>query len=240
MNKKDLNPHVSVDCVVFGFDGNSLQVLLIERQQPDGTCIPALPGDLIVDDEDLDQAAIRVLKELTGLQDIFLQQFKAYGDPDRTHRPEDLDWMEVIRENPKARVLTIAYYSLIPLINLRATASSFARDTSWVDINQVPDLAFDHNLIVDEALKSLRKKLQFEPIAKELLPAKFTLRDLQKVYEIILGVTLDKRNFRKRIVNSNIVKLTNSKESGVRHKPAMYYSFNTEEIDAGNSNWFQL
>ena len=175
MNKFILNPNVSVDCVIFGFDGQELNVLLIDRK--DHGVLgqdPAIPGDLIRENENLYTAAKRVLNELTGLQHIFLEQFGAFGDPDRIGKEQDIDWLKSVRAEPDARVITVAYYSLIRSDSYEIAASSFAKRAYWQSIKTLPELAFDHNKIVNRALDNLKFKIKFQPIGFELLPEKFT------------------------------------------------------------------
>jgi hypothetical protein len=232
-----LNPHVSVDCVIFGFDFEELKILLIEREQPND--IPkdsnyrsiSLPGNLILDNEDLDISAKRVLRELTGLDKIFLEQFYTFGDPNRVKSKYDEEWLKSMRDEPTARVITIAYYSLVKLKKLDLHASSFARNASWFPISKIPALAFDHNQIVYKALIALKQKLHTEPIGFELLPEKFSLGQLQKLYEIILGNPLDKRNFRRKILSKKVLKPLLEKQSGVPHKQAQLYSFDKEKYE---------
>jgi 8-oxo-dGTP diphosphatase len=225
-----LNPHISVDCVIFGFDGKHLKVLLIERarvheEKPD---VPSgllkLPGNLITDVEDLDHSASRVLKELTGLDHIFLKQFAVFGSPDRLNNANDLLWLRATSNLPVDRVVTVAYYSLVK-INESNPTESLLDKTSWLKISEVPQLIFDHHLIINNALEALRKELRTEPIGFELLPKKFSLRQLQNLYEVILGNKLDNRNFRKKIGKLEYLIPQPEKERGVNHKPAQLYKF---------------
>ncbi len=225
-----LNPRVSCDCVVFGFDDNTLKVLLIEREN-NGTSIskPALPGDLIFEDESLDEAAQRVLKELTGLGEIFLEQLGAFGDPNRLKKEEDQAWLKKVRQSPEERVITIAYFALVNISNYSPQPSSFAKSASWVSIDKVPELAFDHSQIFLAAVKQLQTKIKIKPIGFNLLPQKFTLFQLHKLYEAILGKELDKRNFRRKILKLHLVEPLNEKQTGVSHKPSRFFTFNTEK-----------
>lgn len=229
-----ITPNVSVDCVIFGFDFTELKVLLIEREEGDFANDPerpgmlALPGDHILSNEGFDQAGARVLKELTGLESIYLEQFKAYGHPDRMNKDVDKKWMNFIRAEPNARVVTIAYYSLVNLEQYEPQASSFARHAIWQPVIEIPILAFDHNEIVEDALKALRLKLKNEPVGFELLPEKFTLSQLQRLYEIIMGTEFEKRNFRRKILKKNILLPLDEKQVGVPHKAARLYQFDKE------------
>ena len=228
-----LNPHISVDCVIFGFDFWELKVLLIERGQwhrlQNGKkafkSFFALPGNLIRDDENLDSSAKRVLKELTGLENIFLQQFYAFGNPERVKQKDDLEWLEQMRAEPKARVITIGYYALVKLENYKPTPSSFAKKSEWVPLSKVKKLAFDHNEILNKALDTLKHKIHSEPIGFELLPKKFTLTQLQKLYEAVLGINFDKRNFRRKILQSDLLISLREKQEGVSHKRPQLFKF---------------
>lgn len=235
-----LNPNVSVDCVIFGFDFTELKVLIIERNDPTGKGVHMLPGNLVRDDEDLDLAATRVLKELTGLENIYLEQFRVFGDPNRVLKEKDQAWLRSIREHPDARVITVAYYSLIKLDKYKPAPSSFARTANWVPLREVPDLAFDHNEILKGAQMALRKQLRVEPIGFELLPRKFTLGQLQKLYEEILETNLDKRNFRRKMINKGILFPLKEKQEGVPHKPAQLFQFDRKKYDELKSKEFDF
>lgn len=189
----------------------------------------ALPGDLILEDEGLDAAANRVLYEISGLSGIFLRQFKAFGDPNRVSDIKDLEWLKSYRSNPQARVITVAYLALIKMDEFETNASSFAERVFWQDVEEVPALAFDHSRILEEALERLRDDFQNHRTGFELLPDRFTLGQIQRLYEIILGVELDKRNFRKKILKEKLVSATNEKQTGVLHKPAVLYELNQDK-----------
>jgi ADP-ribose pyrophosphatase YjhB (NUDIX family) len=237
-----LNPNVSVDCVIFGFDGERLKVLLIDRGQSEHEKsedkVYALPGNLIHEDEDLNEAAERVLHELTGLEDIFLEQFGSFGDPMRLTKEHDLEWLKSIRAQPDARVITVAYYSLIRADQYEIHASSFAKDAVWHDLDELPPLGFDHAEIIDSALRELKFKSKYQPIGFELLPEKFTLGQLQKLYEAILSTELDKRNFRRKILKMSFLVPLKEKQIGVPHKPARYYTFDKDKYQSYKSNDF--
>ncbi len=234
MQKKSnavLNPNVSVDCVIFGFDLEKLTVLLIDRGDAGaeyGTRM-SLPGDLIYDNENLDEAASRVLNELTGLHDIYLEQVGGFGDPNRLNKEADQAWLKAIREKPNERVVTIAYYSLVPSSDFQPHASSFAKNADWFPVHQITDLAFDHFDILQTAREKLRQKIKIQPIGFNLLPEKFTLSQLHKLYESILDKPLDKRNFRRKIQKLNILTNLREKQQGVPHKPSALYMFNEEK-----------
>lgn len=228
---------VSVDCVVFGYDDEGLKVLLIDQKEPDNhpTAIQqlqmALPGDLILDSESFEDAAERVLHELTRLRGIFLKQFHAFGDPGRVRDLKDQEWLRSFRTHPDRRVITVAYYGLVSLHDHTPEAASFAGRTYWVDVGEVPDLAFDHNLIVERAMDTLRTQLESHHISFELLPKKFTLSQLQALYELVLDKKFDKRNFRKNVKKMSHVVPLDEKQTGVLHKPAQLFSFAPEAIE---------
>ena len=229
--QQGLIPNVSVDCVVFGFDFINLNVLLIERNMTiNGTVYADLkfPGDLMRLDEDLDASAGRILKENTGLSDIYLKQFKSFGSPDRLKRkPRDLDWLRQI-DHPEEHVVTIAYYSLINISEQRSPELILSDNARWYPVHEVHDLVMDHMDILKDALDHLRGELLNKPIGFELLPEKFTLSQMQKLYEVILGTTFDKRNFRKKILSMKYLIPLNEKQVGVAHKPARLYIFSRE------------
>ncbi|MGK0406712.1 MAG: 8-oxo-dGTP diphosphatase [Roseivirga sp.] len=231
MTIKIINPNVSVDCVVFGFDNERLKVLLVEQKLFNKEKVQfALPGDLIVDDESLDQAANRVLFEISALSGIFLQQFKSFGDPGRVSDVKDSDWLKSYRLNPQARVITVAYMALVKMEEFSPEASLLVERVFWRNIEDMPILAFDHNKILTEALERLRDDFVNYKTGFELLPEKFTLGHIQRLYEIILGKDLDKRNFRKKILKEKLVSPTDQKQTGVLHKPAVLYKLNHEKV----------
>ncbi len=228
---QSVNPNVSVDCAVFGFDNEKLNVLLLEQKMSDKEKVQfALPGDLILNNEGLDEAASRVLMEITGLSGIFLRQFKAFGDPNRVSDIKDLEFLNSYRSNPQARVITVAYLALVKMDDFQPEASGFAENVFWQEVHSVPSLAFDHNNILSQALDRLRDDFVNHRTGFELLPELFTLGHIQKLYEIILDKELDKRNFRKKILKEKLVKATNQKQTGVLHKPAVLYELNHEML----------
>ena len=234
---RNINPHISVDCVIFGFHTNQLKVLLIERAYADSSGQKIndhkLPGDFIAINEDLELAASRTLEELTGLKNIYLQQFALFGRPDRIRKRVDIEWLNMTTGHEIHRVVTAAYYSLI---NITDTNSDFAikNNASWIDVKKVPGLAFDHGSIISTGLDHLQCTLRSEPIGFELLPEKFTIRELQTLYEVVLDCTLDNRNFRKKILKSTYLVQLEEKQSGVAHKPAYYYRFDRNLYEKHN------
>ncbi|MBF91147.1 MAG: NUDIX hydrolase [Flavobacteriales bacterium] len=223
--------NVSVDCVIFGFDDKEkqLKVLLIQKKinpydKKNNEKQIALPGDLIRLEEDIDDSAKRVLYSLTKLNNVYLRQFKAFGDPKRVESSKDQEWLKNFRKEPNERVITIGYISLVRMEDYNPSPSYFADEVRWISIDDVPLLAFDHNDIVESGLFFLRKELNSE-LTSELLPRKFTLSQLQELHEIVLEQKFDKRNFRKRAFSKGKIKETSEKQKGVSHKPARLYSF---------------
>ena len=199
---------LSVDCVILGYDKGSLRLLLIERGARPHQGKMALPGDLVYPSEDMELAASRVLSELTGLEGMFMTQFHSYGQVDR---------------HPVGRVVTVGYYTLISVDKYQPLASSWADNVSWVDVNKLPDLAFDHNNIVKESLVALRERVRLQPIGFKLLPKEFTLGQMQHLYETILEEKFDKANFRKKIISMGLLKETGKRQKDVSHRPAKLY-----------------
>lgn len=217
----------SVDNVIFGFDGGDLKVLLIQRGAAPYRGKWALPGDLVYPNEDLDTAAERVLEQLTGLRGVYLEQVRTFGAVDR---------------HPLGRVITIAYFSLIKISDYTVTPASFAQSAKWHSIAEVGELAFDHNEILESCLKRLKRKVRVTPIGFELLPPKFTLTALQQLYEAILMPSseengdkrkkgIDKRNFRKKILSTNLLNDLDEVQEGVAHRPAKLYQFDREKYE---------
>lgn len=220
----NLNPHVSVDCVIFGFDDKKLKVLLIEREKIPNTQLRGhklkLPGSLISENEDLDTSVLRTLKELTGLDNIYLKQFGVFGLPDRLAPPEDLNWLRKTSGLKIERVVTIAYYSLIKI-----SESNITSKTIWLSVTELPELIFDHNRIISKALQVVRKDIRTGPHGFELLPKKFTIRQMQDMYEAILDEEMDNRNFRKKVKPMEFIIPLQDRENGVNHKPAQLFRF---------------
>lgn len=208
-------PAVTVDCVIFAYAvGKALKVLLIQRQHDPYEGRWALPGGFVEEEETLEEAALRELKEETGVENVFVEQLFTFGQPGR---------------DPRGRVITIAYYALVNLEAHPVEASSDARQARWFQVDALPPLAFDHNIILETALNRLRTKIRYQPIGFELLPPEFTLTQLQELYEAILGVRqgLNKRNFRSRILKMGVLKEVGIQE-GVAHRPARLYRFDSE------------
>ncbi|GAA4421401.1 NUDIX hydrolase [Bremerella cremea] len=209
-------PALTVDIVVFALDADDLMVMLIQRDLEPFEGQWALPGGFVHLDETLDDAARRELQEETGLQGIFLEQLYTYGDLNR---------------DPRERVVTVAYYALVNLEGHNVQASTDARNAAWFSVNELPDLAFDHANILAAAHERLRGKVRYQPIGFELLPEKFTLRQLQHLYEVILDRELDKRNFRKKVLSMEIVQETDEIEKDVAHRAARLYRFDQKAYE---------
>ena len=225
------NPSISVDCVVFGFDKSELKVLLVDfLKDTEGADSSLnkhekkLPGSLLQENEDLSNAAQRTLSEMTGLNDIFLRQLYVFSNPLRISKPEDLNWLEKTYGVKVSRIVTVAYFALVKINKsvLQRTIEGVAR---WHNVLNIKQLAFDHKLILMKALEVLSQQLLNEPIAFELLPKRFTIRQLQNLYEAILGIEIDNRNFRKKVLVFPCIKVLEEKEKGVAHKPARLYRF---------------
>ena len=207
-------PALTVDCVVFGMDDEDLKVMLIQRDLPPFEGEWALPGGFVHVDETIDEAARRELEEETGLEKVFLEQLYTFGGVDR---------------DPRERVVSVAYYALVNLIDHRVQAATDAREAAWFTANDVPSLAFDHADILAVALERLRGKLAYKPIGFELLPKKFTLSRLQRLYEVVLDCELDKRNFRKKVLATGLLVETNDVQKDVAHRAARLYRFDVRK-----------
>lgn len=208
-------PALTVDIVVFGYDASqALKLLLIQRGGEPFKGQWALPGGFVEMDEDLETSALRELEEETGVRDLFVEQLYTFGQPGR---------------DPRGRVISVAYFALVNFQDHPATAASDADRADWFQIDQLPELAFDHAEIIDRAIDRLRAKVRYQPIGFELLPREFTLAQLQSLYETVLGVSegFNKRNFRTRIMRTGILEEVGRQEN-VPHRPAVLYRFNEE------------
>jgi 8-oxo-dGTP diphosphatase len=206
---------LTVDCVVFGFDDSELKVLLIERGLEPFKGRWALPGGFVRTEETLDEAALRELKEETGLTNVFLEQLYSFGSVNR---------------DPRERVVSVAYYALVKLANSRAKAATDAADAQWFPVSRTPKLAFDHAEILSTALARLKGKVRYQPIGFELLPARFTLAQLQHLYEAALETPLDKRNFRKKVISFGLLVPLDEYTEGIG-RPAQLFRFDTAKYE---------
>lgn len=203
---------LTVDCVIFGFDENALKVLLIKSDLDQFHGKLSLLGDNVQTHEDLDTAAIRVLKERTGMKDVYLEQVHTFSKPDR---------------HPGGRVVTTVYASLLNSKHHELIIHD--NELQWHVVNQLAEMAFDHQQILEVCTKWLQKKVQEQPLAFNLLPVKFSLRQLQNVYEAILDIKLDRRNFRKKFASMGFLNDTNEMETQVTHRPGKLYTFDFEQ-----------
>lgn len=215
------HPSVTTDCVIFGFDGSRLKVLLVERGIEPFKGKWALPGGFLRMDESAEQGALRELQEETGLKTAYIKQFHTFTDPDR---------------DPRERVITIAYYALVRLQDV--VAGDDAARAGWFALNEVPSLAFDHDRILRTALQEIRRQIHFEPVGFELLPPEFTVKELQLLYEAILDVKFDRRNFYKKMQHLEL--LTQVKTSVEERRQPFLFRFNAEKYSELKQKGFRL
>jgi 8-oxo-dGTP diphosphatase len=218
-------PALTVDCVVFGFDGEALKLLLIERALEPFKGSWALPGGFVRVDEDLEAAARRELQEETGITEVVLEQFQTFG---------------AIRRDPRERVVSVAYVALTRLEDHRPRASTDARQAVWFPSHELPRLAFDHEEIIRRAMDRLRTRVRLEPVGFQLLPAKFTLTQLQLLYEAILARSLDTRNFRKRVLAMGLVAILKKEFQRGRQRPAQLFRFDSRRYEQLQRKGFQF
>lgn len=216
---------VTADCVVFGFDGAQLKIALIQRDVEPYAGRWALPGGFVGPEERLEEAAIRALAEETGIGSVFLEQLYTFGGPHR---------------DPRARIVTVAYYALVKLSGHSIHAAADARRAEWFAIADMPRLAFDHDGIVQVAINRLKSKVRYQPVGFELLPPKFKLSQLQQLYEGILGRPLDKRNFRRKLLAMGILRELDEVEKDVAHRAARLYSFDRRRYEKLGENGFNF
>jgi 8-oxo-dGTP diphosphatase len=207
---------LTVDCVVVGLDEGDLKVLLIERGLEPFKGRWALPGGFVRVDETIDAAARRELQEEAGLTNVFLEQLFTFGAVDR---------------DPRERVVSVAYYALVKLTEHAAKAATDAANAQWFPVSNVPKLAFDHGSILEAAVERLKGKVRYQPIGFELLPPKFTLSQLQHLYEAVLGTELDKRNFRKKVLSFGLLVPLKETQMLGRHRPAQLFRFDAEKYE---------
>lgn len=217
------HPAVTTDCVIFGFDGSNLKILLVQRGIDPYKGKWALPGGFLKPEEPAEVGALRELKEETGLESAYIEQFHAYSEPDR---------------DPRERVITIAYLALVKLQEVNG--GDDAADARWFPVNEVPQLAFDHDLILRDALTRLRERIHFHPIGYELLPEKFTLKELQSLYEAILGIHFDRRNFAKKMFHLDILTQLDETVWPTPKREANLYRFNLDKYTELKNRGFRL
>lgn len=228
--------HLSIDCVLFGYHEHQLKVLLLQWKHSGKWC---LPGGFIKLDETLEESAQRILKERTGLDDIFLQQFQSFGEPKRSHRTKsDIDMLSAVYNSVISedhwilkRTVSIGYYAVTEYSKVTPQPDLLSETCDWWDIDELPQLVFDHNLIVTEALKALRMQIYHQPIGYNLLPEKFTLPEIHALYETILGKELDRRNFAKKLISLGIIKKLDETRSIGAHRSPFLYKFDKRKYD---------
>ena len=211
---KSVKASFTVDCCIFGYDNEDLKVLTIECNLEPYFGMKSLIGDFVDTNETLEEAAKRILRFCTGNDEIFLEEVKSFSDPDR---------------HPIERVITIAFYSLVPIIQTKMTDAA-GKHLNWTPVKEIEKMAFDHMKILDQCLFQLRKSLRESPIGFELLPKKFSLKQLQKLYEVVLDIELDKRNFRRKLRSLNILIDLEEHQKEVSHRPARLYKFDEESF----------
>jgi 8-oxo-dGTP diphosphatase len=217
------HPAVTTDCVIFGFDGERLQVLLIERGIEPFKGRWAFPGGFIKMDETAEEGALRELKEETGMENAFIQQFHTFSNPLR---------------DPRERVITIAFYALVRIQEVKG--GDDAASARWFPLDEIPALAFDHDHMLRMATQRLRQEIHFHPIGFELLPEKFTLRELQSLYEAILGITFDRRNFAKKMLHLEILNELDETVWPTPKRDAKLYRFNPDKYEELKQKGFRL
>lgn len=208
-------PSVAVDLLVFTIKDGELQVVLVKRGIEPFKDSWALPGGFVHIDESVDQAAKRELQEETGLSDVYLEQLYTFGEVER---------------DPRDRVITVSYFALTPVQRIKLEASTDVTEAKLFPVRKLPELAFDHREIIQVGLERLRGKVQYSSIVLGLMPDQFRLSQLQKVYEIILGVEIDKRNFRKKMSSLDLLKDTGKMEVEGAHRPAKLYTFKKKDV----------
>jgi 8-oxo-dGTP diphosphatase len=217
------HPAVTTDCVIFGFNGERLQVLLIERGIEPYKGHWAFPGGFLKMDETAEEGAKRELKEETGLADAYIQQLHTFSNPDR---------------DPRERVITIAYYALVKIQEVKG--GDDAASARWFPLDEIPPLAFDHDYILRMATQRLREQIHFQPIGFELLPEKFTIKELQSLYEAILGINFDRRNFAKKMLHLEILTELDETVWPTPKREARLYKFNADKYEELKRKGFRI
>lgn len=217
------HPAVTTDCVIFGFDGERLQVLLVERGIEPYKGKWAFPGGFLKMDETAEEGALRELREETGLERAYIQQFHTFSDPHR---------------DPRERVITIAYYALVKIQEVHG--GDDAASARWFPLSEIPSLAFDHDYILRMATQRLREEIHFQPVGFELLPEKFTLKELQALYEAILGISFDRRNFAKKMLYLEILTELDETVWPTPKREAKLYRFNPDKYEELKQKGFRL
>lgn len=227
-DEPNLIPQLTIDCAVFGFHDSNLKILLLKWKK---TKRWSLPGSVIMQEESIDEAAKRILKERTGLSDIFLRQFHTFGEVKRYNLERHRNLLAHLIEGDLwyERAISIGYYALVDYKSVFPNADEFTDACEWWDLQDLPTLLFDHKQILEKALHSLRLELNFQPIGYNLLPKKFTMPELQRLYEAILQKKIDPRNFQKKILKTGVVTRLKEVKKGVAHRAPYLYSFDCKK-----------
>jgi len=235
MKAKFIHTYVSVDCVVFGFDDEQLNILLVKRDE-ENTKDLKLPGSLIYNEEDVDDAANRVLFELTGIKKMTLRQFRCFASPERANKPEDVKWLDKEYQPNINRLITVAYLSLCKIDRKLNNVSKY-KQTKWCPLNEIPKMPFDHNKIVKESLSEIRRWIEYDPsIVFELLPNKFTISQLHRLYEAIYNKDIDIRNFHKKVAAMPYIVQLDERQKNVSHRAARYYKYDKKARNKFKAN----
>jgi 8-oxo-dGTP diphosphatase len=221
-------PHVSIDCVIFGFHENQLKVLLLKWKERGKWC---LPGGFVKRKESVDESAIRTLRERTGLNNIFLKQFHTFGEPSREKGKQPFKLMGNKKTWLSERFITVGYWSLVEFSKVAPQPDWLSAECQWCDIHKVPRLIYDHNAIIVKALETLRASLNDQPLGYNLLPEKFTMPELQRLYETILDKPLDRRNFQKKMLALDILERLAERKTGGAHKAPFLYRFDKRKYE---------
>lgn len=225
--------HISVDCIIFGFHNNELKVLLLHAKYAG---VWALPGGFILKEEHMDEAAKRILKHRTGLDDIYMQQFRVFSAPERSPRKLNQQFLKNAGVEAEEswmfeRFITVGYTALVDFTKVNPVPDTFSSACEWFNIHQIPDMLLDHGEILTSALENLQLQLNYHPVGYNLLADKFTMPELQKLYETILDRKLDRRNFQRKIVGTGVLKRLDETKKGVAHKAPYYYKFDLRKYE---------
>ncbi|MBD1394423.1 NUDIX hydrolase [Mucilaginibacter glaciei] len=223
--------HISIDCVVFGFHEGQMKVLMLKSKNEAGW---QLPGGFVKKEEPIDVAATRILATRTGIDEIFLKQFHVFGDADRNRQHNEMYNKVVAPEKNffSHRFISIGYYALVDFIDVNPTPDAFSELCTWRDLDDLPPFLLDHEQIFKTALDTLRLQLNYQPIGYNLMPKEFTMPELQKLYETILGTKLDRRNFQRRMLGFGILNKLEATRKGGAHKAPYLYSFDLDNYQA--------
>lgn len=221
-------PHISVDCVIFGFHDDELKVLLLKWKDWHSWCVP---GGFVKRKESLEDSANRTLEERTGLRNIFLRQFHAFGDPGRERGKKPFKAAGSSKSWVMERFITVGYWALVEFSKVTPRPDWLSEECKWWDIHKIPKLIYDHNLIVNKALEALRISLNDHPVGYNLLPEKFTMPQLQRLYETILDTPLDRRNFQKKMLALDVLEKLSERKIGGAHRSPFLYRFDKKKYE---------